>query len=63
MTSDVALTNAKVIRTYVEPLPWKESWRLFIDFEPVGKTPVDMRAALTLHGSRLTETWTNLYRP
>ncbi|MFO1161924.1 MAG: glucan biosynthesis protein [Reyranellaceae bacterium] len=63
VTSDVALTNAKVIRTYVEPLPWKKSWRLFIDFEPVGKTPVDMRAALTLHGSRLTETWTNLYRP
>ncbi|MGD9880211.1 MAG: glucan biosynthesis protein [Reyranella sp.] len=63
LASDVALTNAKVSRTYVEALPWKRSWRLFIDFEPEGKNPVDIRAALTLQGARLTETWTNQYRP
>jgi glucans biosynthesis protein len=61
--SDVALTNAKVTRTYVEALPWKRSWRLFIDFEPQGKQPVDMRATLTLRGAPLTETWTYQYRP
>jgi glucans biosynthesis protein len=61
--SDVSLSNAKLTRTYVEALPWKRSWRLFIDFEPEGKKPVDMRAVLTLRGSPLTETWTNVYRP
>ena len=61
--SDVSLSNAKVTRTYVEALPWKRSWRLFIDFEPEGKKPVDIRAVLTLRGAPLTETWTNVFRP
>jgi len=62
--SDVALSNAKLTRTYIEALPWRKSWRLFIDFEPDGaKKPIDMRAVLTLRGQPLTETWTNLYRP
>ena len=62
--SDVALSNAKLTRTYIEALPWKKSWRLFIDFEPDGtKKPIDMRAVLTLRGQPLSETWTNLYRP
>ena len=43
-TADVSLTNGKVSRTYIEALPWKRSWRLFIDFEPESKKPVDMRA-------------------
>jgi glucans biosynthesis protein len=63
VASDVSLTNAKVARTYVEALPWTRNWRLFIDFEPDGKNPIDMRAKLTLRGAALTETWTNLYRP
>jgi glucans biosynthesis protein len=61
--SDVQLTNAKIARTYVEALPWTRNWRLFIDFEPDGKSPVDMRAKLTLRGAPLTETWTFLHRP
>ncbi|MBV8190089.1 MAG: glucan biosynthesis protein [Alphaproteobacteria bacterium] len=61
--SDVSLTNAKMARTYVEALPWTRNWRLFIDFEPDGKNPVDMRAKLTLRGAPLTETWTSLHRP
>ena len=41
-----------MLRSYVEALPSRRSWRLFIDFEPEGKKPVDMRAALTLRGVR-----------
>ncbi len=64
VTSDVALErNTKVIRTYVEALPWKRGWRLFIDFEPDGKKPVDLRAVLQLRGQTLTETWTGVFRP
>ena len=42
----LSLTNGKVLRTYVEALPWQTRWRLFIDFEPDGKKPVDLRAVL-----------------
>ena len=35
----------------------------FIDFEPDGKKPVDLRAVLQLHGQTLTETWTGVFRP
>jgi periplasmic glucans biosynthesis protein len=64
VNSDVALTNAKLIRSYVEALPWKKNWRLFIDFEPDGsKKPIDLRALLTLRGQPLTETWTGVHRP
>ena len=38
------LSSGKLLRSYVEALPWQKSWRLFIDFEPDGKKPVDMRA-------------------
>jgi glucan biosynthesis protein len=64
VTSDVGVTNAKLRRTYVEALPWKRGWRLFIDFEPDGgKKPVDLRAVLQLRGQTLTETWTSVFRP
>ncbi len=63
VTSDVSSTNAKIARSYVEALPWKRSWRLFIDFEPEGKKPVDLRATLQLRGAPLTETWTAVFRP
>jgi glucans biosynthesis protein len=63
VTPDVSVTNAKITRTYVEALPWKRTWRLFIDFEPDGKKPVDLRAVLQLRGMPLTETWISAYRP
>lgn len=63
VTADVSLANAKVRRTYVEALPWKRTWRLFIDFEPDGKKQVDLRAVLQLRGVALTETWISAYRP
>jgi glucans biosynthesis protein len=59
----VSLTNGKLLRTYVEALPSQASWRLFIDFEPEGKKPVDMRATLDLRGVPLTETFANVHRP
>jgi glucans biosynthesis protein len=63
VTADVTVANAKLQRTYVEALPWKRNWRLFIDFEPDGKKPVDLRAVLRMHGQTLTETWIGAYRP
>jgi glucans biosynthesis protein len=59
----VTLSSGKLLRSYVECLPWQKSWRLFIDFQPDGKKPVDMRATLTLRGSVLTETFSDVYRP
>jgi len=61
--SQVALSSGKLLRSYVEALPWQKSWRLFIDFQPDGKKPVDMRAQLKLHGKVLTETFSDVYRP
>ena len=63
VTADVSSTNAKVARSYVEALPWKRSWRLFIDFEPEGKKPVELRAACSFAARPLTETWTAVFRP
>lgn len=59
----VSLSSGKLIRSYVEPLPSGKSWRLFIDFEPEAKKPVDIRASLELRGAPLTETFANVYRP
>jgi glucans biosynthesis protein len=61
--SQVSLSSGKLLRAYVEALPWQKSWRLFIDFQPDGKKPVDMRAQLKLHGKVLTETFSDVYRP
>ncbi|HET6198015.1 MAG TPA: glucan biosynthesis protein, partial [Acetobacteraceae bacterium] len=61
--AQVTLSSGKLLRSYVEALPWQKSWRLFIDVEPDGKKPVDMRATLTLRGRALTETFSNVYRP
>ncbi len=61
--AQVTLSSGKLLRSYVEALPWQKSWRLFIDFQPDGKKPVDMWARLTLHGQALTETFSDVYRP
>ncbi len=63
LSAHVSLTGGKVMRTYVEPLPSRKSWRLFIEFEPDGKKVVDMRASLGLRDQVLTETWTYAWRP
>jgi len=59
----VSLASGKLLRSYVEALPSQRSWRLFIDFEPEGKKPVDMRATLVLRGVTLTETFATVHRP
>lgn len=61
--ADVFLASGKLLRTFVEALPSENSWRVFIDFEPEGKKPVDMRAVLALRGAPLTETFTTVHRP
>jgi glucans biosynthesis protein len=61
--AQVTLSSGKLLRSYVEALPWQKSWRLFIDFQPDGKKPVDMRAQLSLRGKVLTETFSTVFRP
>ncbi|MFI5029277.1 MAG: glucan biosynthesis protein [Reyranellales bacterium] len=61
--TQVTLSNGKLLRSYVEALPWQKSWRLFIDFQPDGKKPVDMRAQLKLRDKVLTETFSDVFRP
>ncbi|HLG45193.1 MAG TPA: glucan biosynthesis protein G [Reyranella sp.] len=61
--AQVTLSSGKLLRSYVEALPWQKSWRLFIDFQPDGKKPVDMRAQLKLRGKVLTETFSDVFRP
>ena len=63
LSAHVSLTGGKVMRTYVEPLPMRKSWRLFIDFEPDGNKPVDITASLGLRDQTLTETWSYVWRP
>ncbi|HTE36499.1 MAG TPA: glucan biosynthesis protein [Reyranella sp.] len=59
----VSLGSGKMLRSYVEALPSQRSWRLFIDFEPEGKKPVEMRATLALRGVPMTETFATVHRP
>lgn len=59
----VSLSSGKLKRSYVEAIPSERNWRLFIDFEPEGKKPVEMRATLELRGAPLTETFSNIHRP
>jgi glucans biosynthesis protein len=61
--ANVSLSSGKLLRSYVEALPAGKSWRLFVDFEPEGKKPVDMRAVLALRGVPLTETFVTVHRP
>jgi glucans biosynthesis protein len=61
--AQVTLSSGKLLRSYVEALPWQKSWRLFIDFQPDGKKPVDMRAQLKLRDKVLTETFSDVFRP
>lgn len=63
LAAHVSVSSGKVMRTYVEPLPTQKSWRLFIDFEPDGKKPVDISATLGLREQVLTETWSYVWRP
>jgi periplasmic glucans biosynthesis protein len=63
LSAHVSVSSGKVMRTYVEPLPTRKSWRLFIDFEPDGKKPVDITASLGLREQTLTETWSYVWRP
>jgi glucans biosynthesis protein len=61
--AQVTLSSGKLLRSYVECLPWQKSWRLFIDFQPDGKKPVDLRAQLNLRSKILTETFSDVFRP
>ncbi|UYN93991.1 MAG: glucan biosynthesis protein [Enhydrobacter sp.] len=63
VTANVSLTTGRLMRTYVEPLPARARWRVFIDFEPDGRKPTDLRATLELRGTTLTETWIHTWRP
>lgn len=61
--SDVTLADGKLLRTLVDKVPEGKNRRLFIDVEPAGKRPVDIRANLTLRGVVISETLSHAVRP
>jgi glucans biosynthesis protein len=63
VSANVSLKGGKVTRTYVEALPSRRTWRMFIDFEPEAKKPADIRASLVLRGKTLTETFADFIPP
>jgi glucans biosynthesis protein len=63
VVADVDLSSGKLVEKRVENVPGQHSWRVFIDIEPDGKKPVDLRAFLSLRGEALTETWTYVVKP
>ncbi|WP_422000789.1 glucan biosynthesis protein [Reyranella sp.] len=58
----VSTSSGKVGATRVEK-PAAGDWRMFIELEPDGSRPMDLRGFLRLDGQALTETWTYLLRP
>jgi glucans biosynthesis protein len=63
VSTNVSMTGGKVTRTYVEALPSRKTWRMFVDFQPDGGKPVDLRAFLVLRGKTLTETFADIVNP
>lgn len=61
--ADVAVSSGKLVRSRTEPVTGESAWRLFIDVQPDGKKPMDVRAHLRLHGEVLSETMTYTVRP
>jgi periplasmic glucans biosynthesis protein len=59
----VELSAGKLLRAQAEKIPERHSWRLMFEFEPEGKAPIDVRAALKLYDEPLTETWLYQWRP
>ena len=58
----VSTSSGKIGATRVEK-PAAGNWRMFIELEPDGSRPMDLRGFLRLDGEALTETWTYLLRP
>src|SRR3546814_11992976 len=54
--SDIAVASGRLLHSRTEPVPGESTWRLFVDVQPDGKKPMDVRAHLRLHGEVLTET-------
>jgi len=59
----ITLSAGKLLRAQAEKLPDRQSWRLMFEFEPEGKTPIELRATLALYDELLTETWVYQWRP
>lgn len=61
--ADIAVSSGRLVHSRTEPLAEQKRWRLFIDVQPDGKKPMDVRAHLRLHGEVLSETMTYTVRP
>lgn len=61
--ADIAVSSGRLVHARTEPVPEQSGWRLFVDVQPDGKKPMDVRAHLRLHGEVLTETMTYTVRP
>jgi periplasmic glucans biosynthesis protein len=61
--ADIAASSGQVTHARTEPVPDEKTWRLFVDLQPDGKKPMDVRAFLRLHGEVLSETLNYTVRP
>jgi glucans biosynthesis protein len=61
--ADIAVSSGRLVHSRTEPVPEEKTWRLFVDVQPDGKKPMDVRAHLRLHGEVLTETLNYTVRP
>ncbi|MBX3498026.1 MAG: glucan biosynthesis protein [Alphaproteobacteria bacterium] len=61
--AEIAVSSGRLAHARTEPIPDEASWRLFVDVQPDGKKPMEVRAHLRLHGEVLSETMTYTVRP
>jgi glucans biosynthesis protein len=64
-TMEVVVTpsNGTVDNVYSHRVVGTKRWRAFVDVEPAGRAPVDIRLYLRLDGRPLTETWLWQFNP
>ncbi|MBV9835372.1 MAG: glucan biosynthesis protein [Alphaproteobacteria bacterium] len=61
--AEVSVSSGRLVKARTEPIPGQSTWRLFVDVQPDGKKPMDVRAFLRLHGEVLSETLNYTVRP
>jgi glucans biosynthesis protein len=61
--ADVTVSSGRLSQARTEPITSESTWRLFVDVQPDGKKPMDVRAHLRLHGEVLSETLSYTVRP
>lgn len=61
--ADVSVSSGRLTQTRVEAVAGEGTWRVFVDVQPEGKKPTDVRTYLRLYGEVLSETMNFTVRP